>query len=323
MRPGRRLRTTALLAALACVPAHGAESYPTRPIRMIVPFSPGGTSDTMARILGQKMTEAWGQPVVVDMRPGASGAIGTEIAARAPADGHNLLHANLSLFATNPFLYGKLGYTLADFAPLSLVATAPQLLVVNPSVPARTVQDLLQLAKAKPGGLNYGSGGAGVLSNVAGEMFKMMTGVNIVHVPYKGTVLALNDLIAGQVQIIFSDMPIALAQSKAGKLRAIEVTSGKRSPLLPEMPTVAESGVPGYAVDNWWGILAPRDVPKPIATKLNGEIVRAHALPDVKERYAALGLEARTSTPEEFGRYIRAEAEKFGKVIKASGAKVD
>ena len=195
---------------------------------MIVPFSPGGTSDTMARILGQKMTESWGQPVVVDMRPGASGAIGTEIAARSPADGHSLLHANLSLFATNPFLYSKLGYSAADFAPLSLIATAPQLLVVYPGVPAKNVRELLQLAKAKPGALNYGSGGAGVLSNVAGEMFKMITGANIVHVPYKGTVLALNDLLAGQVQLIFSDMPIALPHAKTGKLRALAVTSGKR-----------------------------------------------------------------------------------------------
>ena len=304
-------------------PVQAGESYPSRPIRMIVPFSAGGTSDTMARILGQKMTEAWGQQVVVDMRPGASGAIGTEIAGRAPADGHNLLHANLSLFATNPFLYPKLGYSITDFVAISLVATAPQLLVVHPAVPAKSVQDLLQLAKAKPGTLNYGSGGAGVLSNVAGEMFKMLTGASIVHVPYKGTVLALNDLVAGQVQMIFSDIPIALPQAKSGKLRAIAVTSAKRSPLLADMPTVAESGVPGYAVDNWWGVLAPRNVPKPIVAKLNAEIVRAHALPDLKERYAALGLEARSSTPEEFARYIAAEADKFGKVIRASGAKVD
>jgi tripartite-type tricarboxylate transporter receptor subunit TctC len=197
------------------------------------------------------------------------------------------------------------------------------LLVVHPAVPAKNVQDLLQLAKAKPGALNYGSGGAGVLSNVAGEMFKMMTGVHIVHVPYKGTVLALNDLLAGQVQLIFADMPIALPQAKAGKLRALAVTSGRRSPLLPEMATIAESGVPGYAVDNWWGVLAPRNVPKAIITKLNGEIVRAHGLPDLRERYAALGLEATSSTPDEFGRYIKAESDKFGKVIRASGAKVD
>lgn len=299
------------------------ESYPTRPIRMIVPFSPGGTSDTMARILGQKMTESWGQPVVIDMRPGASGAIGTEIAARAPADGHSLLHANLSLFATNPFLYSKLAYSTADFAPISLIATAPQLLVVHPGLAARSVADLVQLAKNKPGALNYGSGGAGVLSNVAGELFKTMTGVHIVHVPYKGTVLALNDLLAGQVHLIFSDMPIALPHAKAGKLRAIAVTSGRRTPLLPDMPTVAESGVPGFAVDNWWGVLAPRNVPPSIVSRLNAEIVRVHALPDVRERYAALGLEATSSTPDALARYIASEAEKFGRVIKASGVKVD
>lgn len=317
----------AALTAAALWPASmfaaTGESYPTRPIRMIVPFSPGGTSDTMARILGQKMTESWGQPVVIDMRPGASGAIGTEIAARAPADGHSLLHANLSLFATNPFLYSKLAYSTADFAPISLIATAPQLLVVHPGLAARSVADLVQLAKNKPGALNYGSGGAGVLSNVAGELFKTMTGVHIVHVPYKGTVLALNDLLAGQVHLIFSDMPIALPHAKAGKLRAIAVTSGRRTPLLPDMPTVAESGVPGFAVDNWWGVLAPRNVPPSIVSRLNAEIVRVHALPDVRERYAALGLEATSSTPDALARYIASEAEKFGRVIKASGVKVD
>lgn len=318
-----RLRLGVVILTLAAAGAQAADRYPTRPIRMIVPFSPGGTSDTMARILGQKMTEAWGQQVVVDMRPGASGAIGTELAARAPADGHNLLHANLSLFATNPFLYGKLGYSIDDFAPLSLIAVAPQLLVINPGVQAKSVRELVQLAKAKPGALNYGSGGAGTLANVAGELFKMTTAVNIVHVPYKGTVLALNDLIAGQVQLMFSDMPIALPHAKSGRVRALAVTSGKRSALLPEMPTVAESGVNGYAVDNWWGILAPRNVPKDIATKLTTEIVRIHGLADVQERYAALGLEARSSTADAFGRYIREEADKFGKVIKASGAKVD
>jgi tripartite-type tricarboxylate transporter receptor subunit TctC len=323
VRRRRPIKFCLLLLALLGATAPGAEPYPTRPIRMIVPFSPGGTSDTMARILGQKLIEAWGQQVVVDMRPGASGAIGSEIAARAPADGYNLLHANLSLFATNPFLYSKLAYTVGDFAPLSLIAVAPQLLVVNPALPAKTVQELVQVARARPGAFNYGSGGAGTLANVAGELFKMMTGVNIVHVPYKGTVLALNDLLAGQVQMIFSDMPIALPHAKTGRLRALAVTSGRRSALLPDMPTVAESGVPGYSVDNWWGILAPRNVPKEIAAKLNAEIVRVHGLGDVQERYAALGLEARSSTPEAFGRYIRAEAEKFGKVIKASGAKVD
>ena len=291
---------------------------------MIVPFSPGGTSDTLARILGQKMTEAWGQQIVVDTRPGASGIIGTELAAHAPADGYTLLHGNLSQFATNPFLYTKIPYdTFRDFLPLNQVGTAPQLLVVHPALPVKSVQDLIELAKAKPGTLNFGSGGAGTLAYLGGEMFKMQTGANIVHVPYKGTVLALNDLIAGQVQLLFSDMPIALPHAKSGRLRAIAVTGAKRTPLLPDMRTVAESGVPGYALDNWWGILAPRGVSKEITSKLSAEIARIHAMADVKERYATLGVEAMSTTPEQFARYIKSEAAKFSRVIRESGAKVD
>jgi tripartite-type tricarboxylate transporter receptor subunit TctC len=302
----------------------GAADFPTRPIRMVVPFSPGGTSDTLARILGQKMTQTWGQQIVVDTRPGASGIIGTEVAAHAAGDGYTLLHGNLSQFATNPFLYSKIPYdTFRDFVPLTQVGTAPQLLVVHSGVPAKSVQELIELAKAKPGTLNFGSGGAGTLAYLGGEMFKMSAGVAIVHVPYKGTVLALNDLIAGQVQMLFSDMPIALPHAKSGKVRAIAVTGAKRTPLLPDMRTVAESGVPGYVLDNWWGILAPRSLTNEIAAKLTSEIVRIHSLPDVKERYAALGVEAVSSTPEQFARYIRSEAEKFSKVIRESGAKVD
>jgi tripartite-type tricarboxylate transporter receptor subunit TctC len=313
-----------MTVAAACAAPTLAADYPTRPIRMIVPFSPGGTSDTLARILGQKLTEAWGQQIVVDTRPGASGIIGTELAARAPADGYTLLHGNLSQFATNPFLYSKIPYdTFRDFVPLTQVGTAPQLLVVPPSLAAKSVQELIQLAKAKPGALNFGSGGAGTLAYLGGEMFKTQAGVNIVHVPYKGTVLALNDVIAGQVQMLFSDMPIALPHAKSGKLRAIAVTGAKRTPLYPDMRTVAESGVPGYALDNWWGILAPRQTSKDINTKLTVEIMRIHTLSDVRERYAALGVEALSTTPEQFGAYMKSEAAKFSKVIRESGAKVD
>ena len=309
---------------MAAGTALAAQSYPTRPIRMIVPFNPGGTSDTIARIFGQKVTEAWGQPVVGDIRPGASGIIGTEIAARAPGDGYTLLHGNLSQFATNPSLYSKITYdTLRDFVPLSLIGSAPQLLVVHPGLPVKSVRELIQLAKSKPGALNFGSGGAGTLASLGGEMFNLRAGVSIVHVPYKGTVLALNDLLGGRVQLIFSDMPIALPHAKSGKLRALAVTTPKRTSLLPEMPTVAESGLPGFALENWWGLLAPRGVPREIVAKLNAEIVRVHGLPDVKERYAALGIEATSSTPEAFAGYIRSEAAKFAKVINDAGIKVE
>ena len=323
----RNIRSCILIATVFLAmnaPTLAQTAYPAKPIRMVVPFSPGGTSDTLARILGQKITEAWGQQMVVDSRPGASGIIGTEIAMRAPADGYTLMHGNMSQFAINPGLYSKLPYeTLRDFAPLSLIATAPQLLVVNPSVPVKSVKELIELARAKPGTLNFGSGGVGTLAYVGGEMFKSATGVNMVHISYKGTILALNDLIGGQVQVLFSDMPIALPHAKTGKLRALAVTGAQRTPLVAGMPTVAESGVPGYALVNWWGIFAPRGVPQPIAAKLNAEIVRVHALPDLKERYANLGVEATSSTPEQFAVYIKAEVARFAKVLKETGAKLD
>lgn len=316
--------TGLILAALsAAALAQSAQQYPTKPIRMIVPWNPGGTSDTSARIIAQKMTENWGQQVVVDTRAGASGIIGTEVAMRAPSDGYTLLHANMSQFATNPFLY-KVSYdTLRDFAPISMLAAAPQLLVVHPGVAAKSVQELVQLARAKPGSLNFGSGGAGTIAYPAGELFKTLAGVNMTHVPYKGTILALNDLIGGRLEVVFSDMPIALPQSRAGKVRALGVTSAQRSTLLPDMPTVAEQGIAGYAIENSWGMFARTGTPRPLIMRLNAEMVRIHALPDVRERYANLGLEAVTSTPEGFRKIIEADTAKVGKIIKATGAKVD
>ena len=314
-----------LPASYAAQPAStsAGQSYPEKPIRMIVPWSPGGTSDTIARILGQKMTEQWGQQVVIDTRPGASGIIGTEVAMRATPDGYTLLHANMAQWATNPSLY-KVNYdTLRDFAPISQVAVAPQLLVVHPGVAAKNVRELVQLAKARPGGLNFGSGGAGTLAYSAGELFKMLAGVNMVHIPYKGTIIAVNDLLGGRLQVVFSDMPIALPHANSGKLRALAVTSAKRTPLIPAMPTVAESGVPGYALDNSWGVFAPARTPKALVARLNAEIVRVHALADVKERYALFGLEAISSTPGEYAEFIRTDAAKFSKIIQSTGAKVD
>jgi tripartite-type tricarboxylate transporter receptor subunit TctC len=321
----RKILTAVALPVLAlcCAQAALSQNYPTRPIRMIVPWNPGGTSDTIARILGNKMTEHWGQQVVIDMRAGASGIIGTEIAMGATGDGYTLLHANMSQWATNPFLYKTRYDTLRDFTPLSLVAIAPQLLVVYPGMPVKSVQDLIRFAKSKPGELNFGSGGAGTLAYSAGELFKSMTGVNLVHIPFKGTILALNDLLAGRVHVVFSDMPIALPHAKSGRLRAIAVTSEKRTMLMPDMPTVAESGVPGYALENSWGIFAPKGVPREIIAKLNAEIVRVHNLKDVKERFILLGVEAVGSTPEKFAEVIRSDAAKFSKIIKATGAKVD
>lgn len=311
------------ILALCCAQVALSQDYPNRPIRMIVPWNPGGTSDTIARILGNKMTEHWGQQVVIDMRAGASGIIGTEVAMNATADGYTLLHANMSQWATNPYLYKMRYDTLRDFTPLSRVAIAPQLLVAYPGLPVKSVQDLVRVAKSKPGELNFGSGGAGTLAYSAGELFKSMTGVNLVHIPFKGTVLALNDLLAGRVHVVFSDMPIALPHVKSGRLRAIAVTSEKRTLLVPDMPTVAESGVPGYALENSWGIFAPKGVPKKLVAILNAEIVRVHNLKDVKERFVSLGVEATSSTPEQFAAVIKSDAAKFSKIIKATGAKVD
>jgi tripartite-type tricarboxylate transporter receptor subunit TctC len=313
------------LLALALAPGGAplALDYPVRPIRMIMPWNPGGTTDTTARILGQKMAETWGQPVVIDTRPGAGGTLGTELAKRAPADGYTLLHANMSQWATAPSLY-KVSYeVLRDFVPISLVATAPQLLVVPLGLRAKSVHELVQLAKAEPGKLNFGSGGASTLAYFGGELFKKLAGVDVVHVPYKGTIFAVTDVMGGRLEIVFSDMPIALPHARAGKLRALAVTGAKRTPLVPEMPTVAESGLPGYALENAWGVLAPKGVPAPIIAKLNAEIVRVHDLPEVKDRYAALGLEARSSTPHQFAELIGADAKTFSRIIRETGAKVD
>jgi tripartite-type tricarboxylate transporter receptor subunit TctC len=322
--PGAVVIATILFSwAGAAAAADSAAVFPKKPIRMIVPWNPGGTSDTIARILGGKMTENWGQQIVMEMRAGASGMIGTEIAMNATPDGYTLLHANMSQWATNPFLYKTRYDTARDFTPLSRAASAPQLLVVFPGLPVKSVADLVRLAKEKPGELNFGSGGAGTLAYSAGELFKSLTAANLVHIPFKGTILALNDLLAGRVHVVFSDMPIALPHAKTGRLRALAVTSAKRTMLLPDMPTVAESGVAGYALENSWGVFAPKGVPKEIIAKLNAEIVRVHNLQDVKDRFVSLGVEATSSTPEEFARVIQSDAAKFSKIIRATGAKVD
>ncbi len=316
----------ALLLTSAAMPmALAAETaYPVKPVRMIAPYPPGGTSDIIARIAGQKLNEAWGQQIVVDNRAGANGGIGSELAAKSPADGYTLLVGNMTPIAANPSLYSKLGYDpLRDFAGVTLVAAGPNVLVVNPGLPVKSVQELVAYAKANPGKLNFGSGGAGSPAHLAGEMFKSLTGVAMTHVPYKGTVLSVNDLIAGQVQVVFSDAPPAVPHVKSGKLRALAVTGAKRTPLLPELPTVAEAGVAGFALDNWWGILVPAGTPKPIIARLNTEIVKAMQTIDVKDRFANLGVEAIWSTPAAFDDYIKTESAKLAKIIKASGARAD
>jgi tripartite-type tricarboxylate transporter receptor subunit TctC len=300
--------------------ARAADGYPSRPIRFIVPFPPGGGNDIVGRIVAHKLGEGLGQQVVVDNRGGAGGIVGTEITAKAPADGYTLLVNNISL-AVNHTLVKKLPYdTLKDLAPIGLIGRQPNLVIVHPAVPAKSMRELLDLARAKPGEFNYGSGGIGTASHLATEMLKLMTQVELVHVPYKGLGPALTDLLGARVQLIISTMASALPHMKAGKLRALAVTTAHRSAFFPEVPTMAEAGVKGYEFSTWYGLLVPAGTPRAIVERLNAASTNALASPAVKDQFAAQGLEASPSSPQEFGAYLRSEVAKWGKVVKASGA---
>ena len=314
----------ALAAALGCASAV-AQGYPSRPVRLIVPYPPGGPLDIMARAIGQKLTEAWSQPVVVDNRAGAGGNIGADLVAKSPADGYTLLMGAVATHAINPSLYAKMPYDpVKDFAPVALVAQVPNILVVNPSVPARSVPDLIELARARPGYLNFGSGSTGSTGHLAGELFNTMAGVKMVHIPYKGGAPAMADLLAGQVQLMFDNLANALPHVKAGRLRALAVTTLARSPAVPELPTIAESGLPGFDLTTWFGIMVPAGTPADIVAKLNAEIVRALNAKDMRERLEKMGAEVPAdNTPEHFAAFIRSEAAKYAKVVKQSGAKVE
>ena len=308
-------------AILSLAPAcAGAQQYPSRPVRFIVPFPPGGGNDIVGRVVALKLAEALGQPVIVDNRGGAGGTLGTDITAKSPADGHTLLINNISL-AVNATLFAKLPYdTLKDLAPVTLVGRQPNLLVVHPSVAAQSIRELLALAKSRPRQLNYGSGGVGTASHLATELLKLMAQVELVHVPYKGLGPALTDLMGGQVQLIISTMASALPQVKAGKLRPLAVTTARRSPFFPEVPTMDEAGVRGYEFDTWYGMLVPAGTPRPIVERLNRESAKVLDSAAVKEQFATQGIDAAPTSPEQFGAYLRTEVEKWGKVIRASGA---
>jgi tripartite-type tricarboxylate transporter receptor subunit TctC len=317
----------AILAVAACLFAAAsacAQSYPSKAIRFVAPFPPGGPADILSRTIGQNLAESWGQQVIVDNRAGAGGNIGAEIVAKAPPDGYTLLMGFVGTHAINSSLYSKLPFDpVRDFEPVALVAMVTIILVVHPSVPVKSVKELITLAKAKPGELSFGSPGNGTPQHLAGELFDTMTGVKMVHVPYKGAVPALTDLLGGRLSMIFSSMPPALPHVQTGKLRALGVTSSTRSPAAPDVPTIAQSGLKGYEVINWYGVLVPAKTSKEIVGKLNGEIVRIMNLPAVKERLAAQGAETFTSTPEKFADYIRTETDKWAKVVKFSGAQLD
>ena len=316
----------ALLLALAAIPAHAAQSdrgetYPNRPVRYVVGGSVGGGADSLARAIGQKLAEQWGQQVIVDNRPGGGGIVASEIVAKSPPDGHTLLMAFTS-HVTNPSLYPKLSYDpVKDFAPITLIATIPNILVVHPSVPADSVPALLALAKTKE--LSFASTGSGASTHLAGVLFAHMTGAKLLHVPYKGAGPAITGVVAGETQIMFANMVGILPQVKSGRVRALAVTGAKRSAAAPELPTIAESGVAGYEANAWFATFAAAGTPGALVTRLNEAIVRIVNGPDVRERLAAQGAEPATSTPEALGRYTRTEMQRWQRVIRASGARAD
>lgn len=296
-----------------------AQNYPTKPVRMILPFPPGGPTDLVGRLLAQKMGEQMGQQVASDNRPGASGNIGLELAAKAPQDGYTIVLSS-PVISLSPHLYTKLNYDpYKDLAPISLVGAVLNVLLVHPSVPAKNLQDLIRVARASPGKLNHGSGGIGTTTHLAPELLKNLEKLNIVHVPYKGSGLALIGMVSGQVDMLIMGAPSAIGQIRGGKVRALAVLAEKRLALLPEVPTTAEQGLKNAEVLVWYGILTPTGTPAALINRLNSEIVKAVNAPDTRERFTTAGVEPMTSTPEQFGQFIKSEATRFGKVIKEAG----
>ena len=319
--------STACLFAMLLIRATGAlaqqdAAYPVKPIRIIVPSAPGSGPDIMARAIGQKLNESLGQPIVVDDKPGAGGIIGSEAAAKSAPDGYTLIMANAGSHAVNASLYAKLPYDpVKDFAPITLVAVAPNILIVHPTLPARTAKDLIALARTRPGELTFGSGGNGSTAHLSGELFRTMAGINVVHIPFKGSPAAVIGVIAGQIVMAFPNIPPALPHVRSGKLKALAVTTAKRSAALPDLPTIAESGLPGYEATAWFGVLAPAGTSSAIIAKLNSAIVKSVHVREMRERLSAEGTEAVGNTPEQFAQIIKTDIAKWAKVVKASGAK--
>ncbi|HEY7760671.1 MAG TPA: tripartite tricarboxylate transporter substrate binding protein [Burkholderiales bacterium] len=317
-------RICAVALAAVCAPgAAAAADFPSKPLRIIVPFPPGGFNDQLARTLGQRLAERWRQPVVVDNRAGGSTLVGTDLAAKAPPDGHTLLVVSFA-FAVNPSLHARLPYdTLRDFTPVVLAAGAPNFLVVNRDMPVKSVRELIRAAKARPGAIDYASGGNGTSPHLCMELLKSMAGIDLVHVAYKGSAPAVTDLIGGQVQVAFDNAPNVLPHVKAGKLRALAVSTAARSPLAPELPTIAEGGVPGFDVEVWFGIVAPAGTPRDVVALINAEINRALALPEVKRRFAEQGVRTIGGTPEQFGAYLQGQIARWAKVVKDTGVRIE
>ncbi|MDB5811913.1 MAG: Tricarboxylate transport protein TctC [Betaproteobacteria bacterium] len=317
------LRCLCLFVLCVAPVAGSAQDYPNKPLRLVAPFSPGGATDVLARIVGQKLNERMGQPVVVENRVGAGGNIGAELVAKSTPDGYTLLMGGVP-HAIGASLYNKLGYDMVkDLSAVAEVASFPSMIVLHPSLPAKSIKDLVALAKSKPGQLNFGSAGNGSPNHLALELLDTMAGVKMTHIPYKGAGQVVGDLLAGQLQLASMGFPVAMPHVQAGKLRAIAVTGAARSPLLPAIPTVSESGLPGFDVTSWYGVFAPAALAKDLVTRLNNEISGAITAPELKERLTALGAEPSTKSPAEFSQYVRDEIVKWAKVVKESGAKLD
>ena len=325
---GRRKALVALAglaAGAAALPGAAlAQAFPTKPITIVVPFSAGGTTDILARLVGQYLSTELGQPVVVDNKAGAGGNIGGQFAAKAPADGYTLFMGTVGTHAINAALYKKMPFDhLKDFAPLSRVANVPNLLVANPKQPFSTVPEMIAYAKANPGKINFGSPGNGASPHLSGELFKSMAKVDLTHIPYKGSAPAVTDLLGNQIAIMFDNMPSVIPHVRSGKLRAIAITTAKRSPELPDVPTIAEAGVPGYEAMSWFGMFAPAGTPAPVLAKISGALAKVLANPEVKKKIIDQGGEPVNETPAQFGAFIRSETTKWAKVVKESGASLD
>ena len=317
------MRALFLACALLVGHAHAQDAYPSKPLRLILPFPPGGGTDILGRLLADRLAANLGQPVVTENRGGAGGNVGAEAAARSAPDGYTIVLVAPSL-AISPTLYAKLNYDpVKDFAPIGLVASVPNVMITHPSVPAQNLREFIALAKSKPGGMNFGSGGSGTSNHLAGELLNLAAGIELVHVPYKGVNLAMNGVLAGEVHLAFIGIPVPAPHIKAGRLRALAVLARERSPILPEVPTAEEAGLGNFDVTTWYGILAPAGTPRPIITRLNAEFVKIMRAPEMKERLATMATDPLTSTPEEFGAYIQREIAKWGDVVRKAGLRAD
>jgi tripartite-type tricarboxylate transporter receptor subunit TctC len=316
--------TTATLCLMLATASAHAQTWPSKPIRFIVPFPPGGATDVLTRTMAPKLGEGLGQQVIVDNRPGAGGMIGVELVAKSPPDGYALVLSTVGPVSINPTLYAKMPFDpVKDLAPVTLAGDIFNVLIVHPTLPAQSVKALIALARSRPGQLNYGSSGIGAADHLSGELFQVMTKVKMVHVPYKGGPLAIVDLISGNLQLMFSTVPTAIGLIKAGKVNALAITNTRRFPLLPEVPTVAEAGIPGFAVNNWCGVLVAAGTPPDTITRLNAEVVKVLGLPDVRQRLLETGIDAVSNTPQQFAAYIREETAKWASVIRSANVKVE